>query len=120
MNYREIENLKTVITQLAKKGCRLTSNDYGVNGRIVGIGFKPCWTNPVDSRIERLEFNCQDGSGSIIPFYLYNIIGFDIVSLDGEELDNSKKITLDMYVLSTERIKEMEGFERVRINLAEN
>jgi len=50
MNYQEIEKLKAVLTKMMKKGCMLMIPAYGAEGRIVSIGFRPYWTNPVTQK----------------------------------------------------------------------
>lgn len=117
MNYKEIESLKSLLMHLVMRGCKLKNNDSSVNGKIVGMGFRPYWTNPVDSKIEKLEFNYQDNCGQIMPFNLYDVIGYKVVFQDGEEFEDSQNVTLDMHVFSTQKSRETEPYENVRIFL---
>lgn len=117
MNYNEIENLKSVFMHLVKKGCRLKNEKLSIDGRIIGIGFKPYWTNPSDTKIDKLEFNYQNNSGKIEPLYLHNVIGYDVVSHDGGEHENIRNITVDLHVYSEAKNRESEPFEKVRISL---
>lgn len=117
MNHKDIESLKFTLTNLVRQGCKLTCEAYGVDGRVVGVGFRPFWTNPVDSKIEKLEFNFIDNYGRIMPFYLYNVIGYDVVSRDGPRLDNPKNISLDMHVFSPNKQRDANPHDKIRINI---
>jgi len=90
MNYQEIEKLKAVLTKMMKKGCMLMIPAYGAEGRIVSIGFRPYWTNPGDSKIEKLEINFVDNRGRVVPLCIYSIIGYEIVSFEGRSLEDAK------------------------------
>jgi hypothetical protein len=81
MNYKEIESFKSILLQMVKQGCSIKNDDFSVDGRVAGVGFKPYWTYPTDSKINKLEFNILDNRGRIAPFYLYNIIGCDVTCI---------------------------------------
>ncbi len=116
-NRNEIGNLKSAITNLAMGGCKLRIDSMGLEGKILGVGFKPFWTNPLDSKIEKIEFNFMDNRGKVVPFYLYNIVGYDVVSFDGQRLDNSKNVALDIHVFSAAKSGGEEPYDKVRLEI---
>ncbi|MFZ5989518.1 MAG: hypothetical protein ACOYWZ_20670 [Bacillota bacterium] len=118
MNSRDIEKLKETLTNMMKNGCKLHVPAYGASGRVVGIGFKPYWTNPIDSKIEKLEINFMDNNGRIIPFNFYNVIGYDIVSHEGQRLDNANSISLDIHVYSPVKSRDEESYDKVRVEIS--
>ncbi len=118
MNYKDIEFLKSTLTSLVKQGCTLEIPSYGVGGRVVGIGFKPYWTNPVDSKVERLELNFMDNYGRLTPFNFYNVTGYDVVSRDEDKAAGLRNICLDIHVYSPGKSRDEEPSEKVRLNLA--
>lgn len=119
MNYKEIDELKSVLTNLMKKGCTFMVPSYRMSGKIVGIGFKPYWTNPGDSKIEKLEINFVDRTGRVIPFDIYNVIGYKVVSLDGKSIDDAKNISLDIHLYSNVKSRNLEECDTLRLEISE-
>jgi len=117
VNLKEIEVLKSILVQLTKKGCELSDSKIGVYGRIVGVGFKPLWGNPTDSKIDRIEFNYIDTKGAIKQFVIYNIVGYEFVSADGDNLENSHQIALDILIYSPTKTKASEPYDKVHLFL---
>lgn len=117
MSPKEIETLKLALSNMARQGCGIRNETYGVNGKIVGIGFKPYWTSPVDSKIEKLELNILDNYGRIMPFNFYHVIKYDVVSFDGKRLEDSKNISLDIYVYSPDKNRDEESHEKIRLDI---
>lgn len=118
MNYKQIENLKLALLSLARQGCRLDIPSHGINGRIIGVGFKPYWTSPVDSKIEKLEINYIDGSDRIVPFSFHNIIGYDVISNDGTGYESMENACMDIHVFSQSKSRDEESIEKVRIEIS--
>ena len=117
MNSKEIDVLKLAITNMMQLGCTVNIPEYDVKGRIIGVRFKPYWTKPVDTKIERLEFNIVDESGRIKPFTLYDIIGYDILSYDVKSSGELESVNMDIHLLSTENVSQKEPFDKVRVEL---
>lgn len=117
MNYKEIESFKYSLLNLVRKGCQVHIPEYGVRGRIIGVGFKPYWTNPVDSKIEKLEFNILDNHGRLIPFNFFNVIGYNIVSYDGRGIDEADNLSIDIHVYSPNKANEKEPGDKVRVDI---
>jgi len=117
MNYAEIESLKLALTNLTRYGCRINLPAYGIEGRIIGVGFKPYWTNPVDSKIDRLEFNILDSHGRVIPFNFNYITGYDVLSQDGRRFEDSKSVSMDILVYSPDKAREENFSQKVRLDI---
>ncbi|HEX9062140.1 MAG TPA: hypothetical protein VF941_18335 [Clostridia bacterium] len=117
MNVNEIEILKGALSQMVMKGCTVKNDTYKVEGKVVGIGFKPYWSNPYDSKIEKLELNILNRYGRIIPFVFNNIIGYDILSHDGASINDSKNISLDIHVFSNRRDLN-EPYEKIKVDIS--
>jgi len=119
MNYIDIEKLKYTLANLVRQGCRIKIPDYSIDGKVVGVGFKPYWTNPYDSKIDKLEFNILDRYGNIFPFYFNFITGYDVLSYDGREFAESKNINIDifMYYPNKARAGNEDSSEKVRIEI---
>jgi hypothetical protein len=117
MDYKQIESLKMALINLAKQGSSLKIPLYNIDGRIVGVGFKPYWTSPLDSKIDKLEINYVDRLGRVIPFRFYNIIGYDVISNDGRDYDSMKNVSLDIHVYSPDKSRDEEPYEKVRIDI---
>ncbi|NLD45994.1 MAG: hypothetical protein GX660_02180 [Clostridiaceae bacterium] len=115
MDYKQIEKLKSVMINLSRYGCRLKVPFYGISGRIVGVGFKPFWTSPVDSKIEKLEINFLDDFGKLVPFIFYNIISYDVIN--SEEKGNIKNVSLDIHVCSLNQKRHGDPVEKVRVEM---
>lgn len=119
MNYKEIEELKSALTNMMKKGSTLRVPAYGASGKVVGIGFKPYWTNPGDSKIEKLEINFMDASGRVIPFNFFNIIGYEVISRDGKDINETDNVSLDIHVYSPLKSRGAEPYDKIRIEIGE-
>ncbi|GAE89649.1 hypothetical protein [Acetivibrio straminisolvens] len=119
MNYKEIEELKSALTDMMKKGCILTIPAFRTGGRIVSVGFKPYWTNPVDSKIEKIEINLIDSRGRIIPLNIYNIIGYKLAFLDDRNVEDSKNISLDIHSYTNARSRNSEEYDTLHLEISE-
>jgi len=114
MNYREIERLKYTLMNLARKGCELKIPDYGVKGKILGVGFNPYWTNPADSKINKLEFDIIDKSGQIVPVKFNYIMEYNILHHDAERFEDSKGISMDIVIYSPE-LRDKDSSRKIRL-----
>ncbi|WP_341876771.1 hypothetical protein [Defluviitalea saccharophila] len=122
MNLQEIEKLKSILTQFVMKGCHMQcisnqNNSLKAAGRVVGVGFRPLWSSPIDSKIEKIELNYIDQRGTLQPYSLYNVVGYDIVSYDGENIEDSDHISFDMHVYSPIKAASTEPYDKVRISI---
>lgn len=117
MNRSGIQTLKSTITSLARYGCIIEIPSHNVVGRVVGVGFKPLWEDSLDSKIDQLEFNIADASGKIWPFLFYNVIGYNISSYDGKRLDDSKSVSMDLYVFSPSKARDSEPYDKIRVDI---
>ena len=117
MNYAEIERLKLTLTNFTRRGCGIRLPAYGVEGRVVGIGFKPYWTNPVDSKIDKLELNIMDNYGRVVPFNFNYVTGYDVLSQDGRQFEDSKSVSLDILVYSPDKARQEDSSQKVRLEI---
>lgn len=117
MNYNQIEKLKSTMINISKNGSRLRIPSCGISGRIVGVGFKPFWTSPADSKIEKLEINFVDDFGNLVPFRFFNIVDYDVVDREDRGKDKIKSISLDIHVCSFNQTINRETVEKVRLEL---
>ncbi|HEX2926016.1 MAG TPA: hypothetical protein VHP38_07125 [Ruminiclostridium sp.] len=118
MNYKQIESLKFALLNLARQGCRVSIPSYGINGRIIAMGFKPYWTSPVDSKIEKLEINYVDDYGRIVPFNFHNIISYNVISNDGTGFENMRNACVEFHVFSQSKSRDEEPIEKVLIEIS--
>lgn len=118
MEAQHIEIFKSLLVQSVRKGCTIQSAMHGISGRVVGIGFKPLWTNPGDSKINGLDINYLDAMGRLRSYYLRDIIDFDVVSYDGKNIMESSDYSLDLHVYSPEKAKSDNPFDKVRVEIA--
>ncbi|HHV98361.1 MAG TPA: hypothetical protein GXX36_02105 [Clostridiaceae bacterium] len=114
MNYNEIERLKYTLINLARQGCELKIPAYGIKGRILGVGFNPYWTNPGDSKINKLEFSIIDKNGMIFPVKFNNIMEYKILKNDAERSEDSKNISMDI-ALYTPGARDKESSKKIRL-----
>ena len=117
MNYKEIENLKCKLTELLHNSCKIKIPAYGIDGSIIGVGFKPYWTNPIDTRIDKLEFNILDNHGRVIPFNFKYITGYDILPNDDNPNEKFKNFNLDVILFSPNKARGGEVNEKIRIEI---
>lgn len=117
MNYNDIENIKLALLNLARQRCRLRIPSQGIDGKVVGVGFKPYWTGSMDSKMEKLEFDYIDSSGRAATFSLYNITDYSVISHDGRGYDSLKNACIDFKILSPGKNRGEEPYEKVRIDI---
>ena len=96
MDYKDIEKFKSAIMHLVSKGCNVSFPEQGIQGRVVGVGYKPYWTSPGDTIIKKLELNITDACGRIIQYKLDNVIGYKVVSHDDNGFRNSDNISFEI------------------------
>lgn len=120
MNPRDIEGFKSALMGLLSRGCKVNIPSHGISGRIVGIGFKPYWTGPADSKIEKLELNIFEDSGRLVPFSIFNIIDYKIISRDPEKLDIRQigNLVLEIIFYTPNGSSEEGRGDKVRIELS--
>jgi hypothetical protein len=118
MNYVDIERLKYALANFVRQGCRVKIPHYGVDGKVVGVGFKPYWTKPFDSKIDKLELNIMDDFGRIFPFNFNYITGYEIMSHDGERFEDSRSANLDIFIYSPNSTIAESANEKVRLEIA--
>lgn len=117
MNYKEIESLKLALLSLARKGCKLRIPSAGISGRVVGVGFRPYWTGPLDSIIEKLEINYMDDLGKVRNHCFLAVTGYDVVSNDGRGYDSMKNACIDLQTLSAKNDRGKQKNETVRLEI---
>lgn len=117
MNFKQIEILKLALLHLSRQGSLVSIPAYGISGKIAGVGFRPYWTGPADTKIEKLELNIIDKSGKVKLFNFDNVIGYDVVSNDGRGYDTMKNATLDIHIFSTDKQTDHKPMEKVRIEI---
>ncbi|MCX8131505.1 MAG: hypothetical protein N3I35_15610 [Clostridia bacterium] len=117
MNYTEIEKLKYTLANLVRQGCMIRIPNSGAEGKVVGVGFKPYWTNPIDSKIDKLEFNIMDAYGRIMPIKFNYVTGYDILSQGGGNSEKTNCISLDISVYSPNKTRNTDFNEKIRIDI---
>ena len=117
MNYKEIESLKLALLSLSRKGCSIKIPSAGLNGKIIGVGFKPYWTGPMDSIIEKLEINYIDENGRVKTYHMNAITGYEVLSNDGRGYDSMKRASIDFRVYSADKGSERSKDETIKVDL---
>lgn len=119
MDYRDIESFKYSLIKLLQKGCTLKIPAYGVEGRIVAIGFKPYWTSPIDSIIDKLEFNILDKrSGRIVPFCFNYMTGYKIIPSGNNCNRDTESVCLDILIYSPGKKRDEDSNDAIRIEIS--
>jgi len=116
MDYKDIEKFKSVMMHLVSKGCNVSIPEYGVYGRLVGVGYKPYWTSPGDNIIKKLELNIANACGQIIQFKLDNVIGYKVVSYDANRPGNPDNLNLEIHFFSPAKTRGTESIDKISIN----
>jgi len=117
MDFREIENLKTFLMERLREGYRMSIDSLGVDGRIISIGFRPYWTNPGDSKIDKLEFNILKENGKIIPVSLNHLIGYKAAAHGGTSPADSKELNLQLMLYSPNRLDDRHPYDTINLRL---
>jgi hypothetical protein len=117
VDYNDIENLKQALSNLARQGCRLRIPSHGIDGKVIGVGFKPFWTGSVDTKIEKLEFDYIDSTRRAVTFSLYNITDYSVISHDGKGYDSLKNAGIDFKTFSPGKNRGEESYEKVHIDI---
>jgi hypothetical protein len=117
MNYTGIEELKQLLIGMLKKGCNLSIGSGGPKGRIIGLGFNPMSATPIDTMIKTIRFEVLDEVGATKPVYLENILGYRIISYDGDTVGGSDRISMELFVLSPQKITSKEPYDKVQVDI---
>ncbi|MGI6705016.1 MAG: hypothetical protein ACOX6S_01720 [Clostridia bacterium] len=113
----KIEAFKFTLAEMVRQGCRIRIADQNITGRIVGIGFKPFWTGPADSKIARLDFNYLDDRGRLHTYRFHDIIGYDVISNEDTNKKDSETTLFDLYVFSPSKANTAEPYDKIRLEL---
>jgi len=85
---------------MLKNENNLRSIDFGIDGKLIAIGYSPYWTSQYDSKIEKLELNFLSSKGIMVPLILKNIVDFEIYPKDGRRNKNYRINTIELMILS--------------------
>ncbi len=117
MNYIEIDKLKSIFSNLQKDQNTIRSIDYGIDGKILAIGYNPYWTTRYDSKIVKLELNFLNKNGAMVPLVFQNIVDYKIYPKEVKKNRKNSKINeIELILLSLERNKK-EEYNKVRLEI---
>ncbi|MHB8065542.1 MAG: hypothetical protein ACYDG2_23490 [Ruminiclostridium sp.] len=119
MNYKEIDILKSIFSNMLKNQNTLRSIDFGIDGKLIAIGYNPYWTSRYDSKIEKLELNFLSSRGVMVPLVLKNIVDFEIYPKEGRRnkkyrINNIELIILSPY-MNPRNLKDI--YDKVKIEI---
>jgi len=117
MDYREIEGLKSFLMDRLREGYRISIDPIGIDGKLIGIGFRPYWTNLGDSKIDKLEFNILKDNGQIIPIRLNNLVGYKITAQDDISSPDVKNLNLHIMLYSPNKLVGEDPYDRINLRL---
>ncbi|HHW49700.1 MAG TPA: hypothetical protein GXX14_13940 [Clostridiaceae bacterium] len=116
MDFKDIERFKSAVMSLVSKGCNVNIPEYGIHGRVVGVGYKPYWTGPGDTIIQKFELNIINERGQIIPVKLNNVVGYKLVSSNAERLEDSGKTSFELHLFSHGKPGDAGSIDKVRVD----
>jgi hypothetical protein len=121
LNYIEIDKLKNIFSNIQKDQNTIRCVEYGIDGKLLAIGYNPYWTTRYDSKIVKLELNFLSNNGKMVPLILQNIVDYNIVYLkdvkkDVKKSKNNKINEIELILLSVER-NEKEEYKKVRFEM---
>jgi hypothetical protein len=117
MNPQQIEKLKSILVHKASRGCKMRILSHVINGRLIGVGFKPYWSGPHDSKIDKLEFNYADNWGKVHTYHICDVVGYDIHYDEEEDFDPFRCKSLDIYAFSPMKSRQKEPYEKIHMEL---
>lgn len=100
MNYVEIDRLKGIFLNMLKNENTIRSIDLGIDGKLMAVGYKPYWTSPQDSKIEKLELNFLSSRGIMVPLILRNIVDYELYPKEGRRNKKYRVNTVELIMLS--------------------
>jgi hypothetical protein len=100
LNYKEIDILKGVFSNMLKNQYTLRSIELGINGKLIAIGYNPYWTSRLDSKIEKIELSFLNSRGIMVPLVLNNVVDFEIYPKEGRRSKKYRINTIELMTLS--------------------
>lgn len=100
MNNMDIDRLKNLFSDMLRNQNTLRSMDLGVDGKLIGIGYKPFWTSRQDSKIETLEFNFLSSNGVMVPIILKNVVDYELYPKEGKRNKKYRVNMIELMLLS--------------------
>ena len=101
MNYKEIDILKGVFSNMLKNQYTLRSIELGINGKLIAIGYNTYWTSRLDSKIEKIELSFLNSRGIMVPLVLKNVVDFEIYPKEGRRNKKYRINSIELMILST-------------------
>lgn len=119
MNFIDIDRLKNLFSELLKKQCTLRSMDLGINGKLIGIGYRPYWTSRQDTKIETLELNFLDSKGIMVPIILRNVVNYELLPKEGRRNKKYKVNLIEIMLLSPYMLakNDKEAFDKIKLEV---
>ncbi len=100
MDYMDIDRLKNLFSDMLRNQWTLRSMDLGIEGKLIGIGYKPYWTNRQDSKIETLELNFLGSRGVMVPIILKNVVDYELYPKEGKKSKKYRANMIEFILLS--------------------
>ncbi len=100
MDYMDIDRLKNLFSDMLRNQWTLRSMDLGIEGKLIGIGYKPYWTNRQDSKIETLELNFLGSRGVMVPIILKNVVDYELYPKEGKKSKKYRANMIEVILLS--------------------
>lgn len=85
---------------MLKNQYTLRSNDLGIDGKLIAIGYNPYWTGQLDSKIEKIELSFFSTRGIMVPIVLKNIVDFEIYPKEGRKNKKYRINNIELLLLS--------------------
>lgn len=117
MTNTEIEKLKSLLTKLLSKGATIKCEELGLEGRIVSVGYRPVWTEKSDTKIDKIVFNFADKYGRVTPLNINYVVGYEVVQFDERSLEDSNNIEMYIHVLSLDKVREKEPYDKLHLTI---
>lgn len=123
MNYNEINRLKNVFSHLSMGQNIVRNLDYGIDGRIVAIGYHPYWTGQNDTKIEKLELSFLSDSGVLVPLLLKNIVDFNILPKENRRSRKYRMTAIELTIFNEDMRQlintknEKDIYEKIKLDI---
>ena len=117
MNYKEIDMLKSVFSDILKNQNTLRSTDLGLDGKLMAIGYNPFWTNRYDSKIDKLELSFLSSRGIMVPLILKNIVDFELYPKEGRRNRRYRINTIELMILSLYNNPTRDIYDKVKFEV---
>jgi hypothetical protein len=93
--------------------------EFGIEGKLIAIGYNPFWTSRKDTKIDKLELSFLGNNGRMVPLVLNNVVNFELYPKEGRRNKKYRINYIELFTLIPPAYNSTQKdlYERVKLEV---